>query len=275
MKRLLAVMIFFQLTISSYSMASDVVDPSLLNQVILITGASGDIGSNIALEVLENTKARVILHYNSNKQKLQNIVKKYGKNRVKLIQADFLHPEMIKGFFEEAVAWQSKINIVVNSSGIEKITTLLDETLAINQATFNINYISPMMTCEYAIDHFKKNKIPGLIINLGSRAAYRGMPKGLYHYADSKSALLKYTQQIARDNAALGILVYTIAPGPVEGAMIDQLPEDIRKGAIESMATKKVVSLREVTDLALFLMQRKIPSGTGGTIDLMGASWFH
>ncbi len=237
-------------------------------KTILITGASGDIGVALAEYFLKNND-KVICQYNKNKERLTRVESKFPK-QMRLIIGDFTKPETIKQFWND-VTKDGKIDIVINSAGIEKEDITLEQI----QNTININYLSPRLICDYAIEHFLSNKIQGIIINLGSRAGYRGLPKGYYTYADTKAALHKYSQDIAKDNANKGILVYVVAPGPVRGSMFDNLKPSVKQQSLDSLPTKKPVEIEEIVSLVELLASGKIPSGTGGVFDLMGASVAH
>jgi len=243
------------------------------DQVILITGASGDIGLHTTRHFLKE-EASVVAHYGKNAEQLNELKEEYPFH-LKLVSADFRDPNNAKKLWQEALGWKNCINVVVNSAGISKKSETPADSLSVSLETMAINYHSPVVISEAALDHFKKENIPGVIINLGSRAAFRGMPEGCYHYSDSKAALTQFTRQLARDNAKYNILAYTVAPGPVEGQMFDQLAPGPRQQSLESMPTKKVVETQEVVNIIDFYASRKAPSGTGGVFDLMGASWFH
>jgi 3-oxoacyl-[acyl-carrier protein] reductase len=237
-------------------------------KVVLITGASGDIGLGITEFFLKKGE-QVICQYNSNSAKLKALDQKFPK-QMRLISTDFTKPNTIKDFWKAAITDQ-QIDIVVNCSGIEKEDVSLEQI----QDTINVNYLSSKLICDNAIEHFKQKSIKGIIINLGSRAAYRGHVKGYYTYADSKAALHKYSHQIARDNAVYGITVYVIAPGPVEGKMLDGTGEKVKQQVINSLPTKQVVKVSEIVAMVELLASGQVPNATGGVFDLMGASISH
>jgi NAD(P)-dependent dehydrogenase (short-subunit alcohol dehydrogenase family) len=239
------------------------------SKVILITGASGDIGLALAKHFASNHDI-VICHYASSQHELQKLSEQYPK-QIHLVQADFNLPNDLNQFWDAILKTNNNIDIVINSAGIEKEDISLSQT----QKTMNVNYLSPRIICDYAIENFKRLKKEGVIVNIGSRAAYRGLPKGYYTYADSKAALTKYTQDIARDNAKDKISAYVVAPGPVEGKMFMGLKEDVRAQCLSSMPTGKPVTVQEVVDMVTFLSSGKVPSATGGVFDLMGSSWAH
>ncbi len=238
-------------------------------RVVLITGASGDIGLGIAKHFIKKGDT-VICQYFSNKQELGKL-QQSSPAQVHLIQADFSQPETIQAFWAEVLKCGEHIDIVINSAGIEQEELSLSDT----QRILNINYLSQRVVCDHAIEHFIEQNKKGIIINLGSRAAYRGLPKGYYVYADSKAALTKYSYDIARDNAKNNIFVYVIAPGPVEGKMFESLKPDVKAQCLSSMPTGQTIKVQEIVDVADFLASGKVPSATGGVFDLMGASWTH
>ena len=266
------------LAYSGSSIIDDDEDPRLTNKVVLITGASGDIGRGIARKFLQETDAFLILQYNQNQNALKSMldeVNSIAVDRIFLVHADFSNPVNAEHLFDNALTWKQKIDIVINSCGIEKECTSLQDKLEITQLTNNVNYMSPMMVDEYAVNFWIETQIPGIIINLGSRAAYRGLSEELSHYSESKASLHSHTMRVAKNHAHQNILAYIIAPGPVEGNMLDQNPKHLKQLAIDSMLTKKVVAVREIANIALFYAQRKAPNGTGGCFDLMGASFPH
>lgn len=254
--------------ISNYSYASD----EFKDSVVLITGASGDIGCRTAQRFLERG-AFVIGQYNKNSKSLDDLKKSYA-GRLELI---FGNAEQITNFgnvWFKAIQINSNVNVVVNALGVLKPSKDPME-IDVRIEAMLVNYHAPVLISDLAIEHFKKNKLQGVIVNLGSRAGYRGMPEGFYHYADSKAAFTIYTQQIARDNAAFGIIAAVVAPGPVEGRMLDSLTTDARAKSLASMPSGKPVTLDEVAEMILFIASRKAPSATGGVFDLMGGSYFH
>lgn len=238
-------------------------------RVVLITGASGDIGMGLVKYYLANNDV-VISQYFSNKEELEKLKIQYPR-QLTLIQADFSVPESTNKFWETALKSNDQIEVVINSSGIEKEDVSLKQI----QMTLNVNYLSPRLICDNAVEHFLQKKKNGIIVNIGSRGAYRGCPKGFYTYADSKAALIKYSQDLARDHAIHNISVYVVAPGPIEGKMFNGLQEDVKKHYLSSMPTGRPVSVNEVVDMIALLTSGKVPNSTGGVFDLMGASWAH
>jgi len=125
---------------------------SAYSKVILITGASGDIGLALAKH-FANNRDTVICHYANNKEELQKLSNQYPK-QIHLVQADFNSPNDLNQFWDLIVKTNKNIDIVINSAGIEKEDTSLSQT----QKTMNINYLSQRIVCDYAVENFKQLK---------------------------------------------------------------------------------------------------------------------
>src|SRR5690348_18079479 len=69
---------------------------------------------------------------------------------------------------------------------------------------------------------FRSSGIPGRIINIASRAAFRGDSPNHWHYAASKGAMVSMTRTIARGYAAEGILCFAVAPGFTVSEMTEE-----------------------------------------------------
>lgn len=246
---------------------------SLKDQVALITGASGDIGYHTTKRFLEKG-GYVVAHYNTNASRFDELREQYP-DHLKLISADFTDQKNVERLWNEAVGWRNRMDIIVNCAGIAKEAKALEETPSVMMETMAVNYHSPALLDLYAVEYFRQQKTPAAIINVGSRAARRGMPEGRYHYADSKAALTLHTQQIARDNVANGITAVVIAPGPVEGEMLNRLSPDNQAKSLASMPAGKPVSLEEVVNMIYFIATGRAPNVTGGVIGLTGGSSFY
>jgi 3-oxoacyl-[acyl-carrier protein] reductase len=240
----------------------------LESKTICITGASGDIGITLVKHFV-NQGHQVICHYFQNLENLKALEKQFPK-KIFLIYGDFNQPNTMQALWMNVLKISPHIDVVINSAGMEQEDTSLDQI----QRIMNINYLSPRLICDYAMEHFQKQKIAGIIVNLGSRAAYRGLPKGYYTYADSKVALTKYSYDLARDNAKHSS-VYVVAPGPVEGKMFQGLNDEVKAQCLASMPTGRPVKVQEVVEIVDLLVSGKVPSATGSVFDLMGASWAH
>jgi NAD(P)-dependent dehydrogenase (short-subunit alcohol dehydrogenase family) len=130
-----------------------------------------------------------------------------------------------------------------------------------------------------AVSHFldrggAKGDIRGRIINIASRAAFRGDSPQHWHYAASKGALVSMTRTIARGYAAEGILCFGVAPGFTVSEMTDEyLAGRGGKKIIADIPLGRVATTDEVAEVIRWLAVDAPASATGTIVDVNGASY--
>ncbi len=227
---------------------------------ILLTGASRGIGAAIA-ESLSGEGIRLV-----------------GQGTNSGIAADFTDPAAPQRLWQEALdALDGRIDVLINNAGIFEATPLKlehDDWVAGWEKTMRVNLTASAELCRLAVRHWQAEGRPGRIVNVASRAAYRGDSPAHWHYAASKAGMVGMTKSIARGYANQGILAFAICPGFTMTGMAevylasrggDKLLADIPLG--------RVASPEEVATLARFCALEAPPSMTGAVLDINGASY--
>ncbi len=142
------------------------------------------------------------------------------------------------------------------------------------QRTMTINLDSSAQLCRFAINHWLQNKQEGRIINIASRAAYRGDSPDHWHYAASKAGMVAMTKTIARAYAKESIYAFAICPGFTMTGMADDYLES-RGGdkLLQDIPLGKVAQPEEIAKIAEFCALQAPPSMTGAVLDANGASY--
>jgi NAD(P)-dependent dehydrogenase (short-subunit alcohol dehydrogenase family) len=245
------------------------------DRVILITGASGGIGSVTAAQFAD-VDAKVILHYNSRRGKAESIRKKLnGKGHI-TIGGDLTNPNAIDKIVERALSAFGRIDVLVNNAGvytehpIEKIG--FSEWQTAWNKSINTNLMGPAnLTFLVAKEMIKQSG--GKIINISSRGAFRGEPTAPA-YGASKAGLNAMGQSLAIALAPHNIFVYTIAPGFVETAMArPYLTGERKKEILSQSPIGRVAKPEEIATTAVFLASEGTDFLTGCIIDVNGASY--
>lgn len=247
----------------------------LTGKVILVTGGSSGIGA-VTVRTLANAGAMVILHYFSNGEKALEIVREMGCDRIHLLQADLSGENAAVELWQDAISWQGNIDILVNNAAI-MLTAGVDDNLAlwssVWQKTLQVNLIAVADLCREAIHHFKSRN-GGIIINVASRAAFRGDTPEYMHYAASKGGIISLTRSIARGFARDNILAFAVAPGFVHTEMADKFIQDYGEDFVtRDIPMGKIAPPSDVANVIAFLASGLAPHATGTTIDINGASY--
>jgi NAD(P)-dependent dehydrogenase (short-subunit alcohol dehydrogenase family) len=229
---------------------------------ILITGASRGIGA-ATYELL--------------KSKGHDVVGHSTRGGGDLIAGDLIDPEAPRAIWDAALdRLGGRIDALVNNAGIYEAVAAEasdEEWRSGWQRTLQINVQAPADLSRLAVEHFKQIG-GGRIVNVASRAGWRGDSPQHWHYAASKSAVIGMTKTIARAYAAEGILAFAVAPGFTVSEMTEEYLQG-RGGAaiIADIPLGRVASTDEVAEVIRWLATEAPASSTGSTIDVNGASY--
>ncbi|KEO73584.1 SDR family NAD(P)-dependent oxidoreductase [Anditalea andensis] len=243
---------------------------------ILVTGASRGIGRSIA-EQLSHSGAEVLIHYNNNKGNAES-VQRGLTNTTHLVQCDLASPEMVKGWIPSMIKEYGQINGIVNNAGIAisiADDSDINEWTDVWQKTMDININSMAIICKEFIEHAKVNR-EGRIINISSRAAFRGDTPDYLAYAASKAAIVSYTRSIARYYGKEGIKAFIIAPGFTRTDMAQEFMDQYGEAyALNDIALNQLTEPKDIAPMVTLLCSGMADHATGCTIDINAASYVH
>jgi NAD(P)-dependent dehydrogenase (short-subunit alcohol dehydrogenase family) len=230
---------------------------------ILITGASRGIGA-AAYTLLKSTGHNVVGHS--------------SRGSDQLVAGDLSDPSAPRNIWDTALAeLEDQVDVLINNAGIyeavaDNVTD--DEWHAAWQRTLTVNLQSAADLSRLAVSHMLDRGGGGRIVNIVSRAAFRGDSPQHWHYAASKAALVAMTRTIARGYAADGILCFGVAPGFTVSEMTEEYLQG-RGGAkiVADIPLGRVATTDEVAEVIRWLAVDAPASATGSIIDVNGASY--
>jgi 3-oxoacyl-[acyl-carrier protein] reductase len=222
---------------------------------ILLTGASRGIGAAIA-ERLSGADVRLLA-----------LSSKDG---------DLDDPATPKRLWDRALGELGTVDVLINNAGIFEATPLDlpdDQWLAGWERTVQVNLTASAQLCRFAVQHFLAQG-GGRIVNVASRAAYRGDSPAHWHYAASKAGMVAMTKTIARGYARDGVLAFAICPGfTMTGMADDYLASRGGDKLLADIPLGKVADPAEVAEVAAFAALHAPRSMTGAVLDINGASY--
>ena len=244
---------------------------------ILVTGASSGIGKALATKLAE-AGATIAVHYNKNVREAENLAHILG-NESKAFQADFSKPDEAAKLFERVSLEMGSIEIVINNAGlaVEADFNGKDEEWmkAWNQ-TMMVNLNSAAIISKKAVQHFVSRKAAGRIINIASRAAFRGEEADYMAYAASKAGLVSLTRTIARSYGKDGVKAFVIAPGFVRTDMSQEFMQKYGEDHTKSdLALERLTEPKDIAPLVTFIASGMADHATGATFDVNAGSYLH
>jgi len=260
--------------------------------VVLLTGASRGIGSAIAA-ALAQRHARVALVYGGSKEAAEEtLAALHAPDRHRLFQCDVADPAACEALVADVVAWAGRLDVLINNAGVSVDNddwlgddVSYDDWQAAWRRTMAVNYEAPCNLSYLAVRQFRKQDFSrdapstdgagprerGRIVNVSSRGAYCGDPTAPA-YAASKSALNVFHNATAKQIAAEGIFVFTVAPGATETAMWTSVASP---QTLQAMAANhplgRLNQPSEIAAIAAYLSFDAPPTMTGNITDANGA----
>ena len=248
----------------------------LSHKRILVTGASRGIGRSVTRHLLQ-WGADVAAHYQQNEKAAQDLKHSSG-GKVHLFQADFGKSSQIVDMFEKVVQTLGGLDVLINNAGIALFSSMekADEPwLGDWDQTMKVNLAAAALLCKKAIPEFKKQQ-SGIIINITSRAAFRGDTPEYLAYAASKGGMVSLTRSLARAYGKEGIVAFNVAPGFVRTDMaqdfIDESGEDL---VTNDLALPQLTTPEDLAPMIGFLASGMANHATGATIDINAGSYVH
>ena len=193
------------------------------------------------------------------------------------IAADLSQPGAAGRLWAEALErLGGRIDALVNNAGIFEAAPVEQDHeswVAAWERTMRINLTASAELCRLAVLHFREQG-GGRIVNVASRAAYRGDSPQHWHYAASKAGMIGMTKTIARGYAGENILAFAVCPGFTMTGMAEEYVES-RGGSklLADIPLGRVATPEEIATMTAFCALDAPPSMTGAVLDANGASY--
>lgn len=243
-------------------------------RIVLITGAAGGIGSAIARGVVAGGGKALIHDVNSDAIAL--LAEELGEDAHPLM-ADLRDPVAVASLWSSALQVHGHIDVLVNNAGIYPPAPLdmeLDEWIGVWDLSLAVNLKAPAILAREAVATYTNQASGGIIINLASRAAFRGEDPDYWHYAAAKAGIVAMTRTIARHYGRQGVTAFAIAPGFVNTTLNRVFIEEVGvEVAAAQTGLGEVAEPKDVANVILFLATGLAKHATGTTIDINGASY--
>jgi len=224
---------------------------SLSGKIALVTGAAQGIGREIAFALATDGADVAICDVNLEAAQ-RTAAEIEGKGKKSLaIKANVASSADVTAMIEQVVEKFGRIDILVNNAGITRdglILRMKDEDWDL---VLSINLKGAFLCTKSALKYMTKQR-SGTIINIASIVGAMGNA-GQANYVASKAGLIGLTKTIAREYANRGITANAVAPGFIETAMTQALPENVRQELAKQIPMGKLGTPEDVANAVRFL----------------------
>lgn len=234
----------------------------------LVTGASQGIGETIATR-LAAQGARVVLAARG-EEKLAALAARIREagGEASTLRLDLAQGGEIADRLRELPAEWAEIDILVNNAGITADGLLARMSLEQWQSVIDVNLTGTfVVTREISRGMLRRRR--GRIVTISSVVGLMGNA-GQANYAAAKAGLIGFTKSLAKELASRGITANVVAPGFVETAMTDALPEATRAAMLEDIALRRFGAAEEVAAAVVYLASDEAGYVTGQVLNVSG-----
>ncbi len=241
---------------------------SLKNKSIIVTGASGGIGSSIVKKLVENEAN--VLASGTKVEKLEELKSKY-KN-IKILKFDISQNDKIEEFIENATKeLGGTLNCIVNNAGITKDNLSIRMSIDEWKKVIDINLTSTFLLSKFSIKKMLKNK-SGKIVNITSIVGHTGN-LGQANYTASKAGIVAMSKSLAIEYAKKNININCISPGFIKTAMTDKIDPKYKEIIISKIPSARLGEPEDIANAVLFLASNQSDYINGETLHVNGGMY--
>jgi len=245
----------------------------------LVTGASRGIGRATAI-ALSARGEKVAVHYGTRREEAeQTLAALHGEGHV-LVGGDLSDPDAAQRIVQEAEAGLGQLDVLVNNAGIAPGPATDHRVDEVDYATWrqrvtrmiDLDLTAPAHLTYLVARSLIARDAPGVIVNVGSRGAFRGEP-GAPAYAAAKAGLHAFGQSMAIALAPHRIAVAAVAPGVIATERQQEKLAGPDGDALRAQSPfGRVGTAEEVAAAILYLTAPESQWASGTILDLNGAS---
>jgi 3-oxoacyl-[acyl-carrier protein] reductase len=240
----------------------------LTGKTALVTGASRGIGAGIALG-LASHGAHVVLNYFAdpagvNRAEAEAVASQCPE--AMLIEADVSKSADVNRMFTAVSQRHGGLDILIANAGVLRDRTITKMTDEEFQSVIDVNLRGVFHCIRAAAPMLREN---GRVVAMASVAGQLGF-FGQANYAPSKAAVIALIKVAARELARKKITANAIAPGFIETAMTEGMPDEVTRKTLEQIPLGAKGQVDDIVHAALFLCSSGARYITGHVLNVNG-----
>ena len=242
-----------------------------MNQVALITGGGGGIGSAVALRMAGAGIATVIADFDGGAaEKVRSEIVAAG-GKADALALDVTIAREVKAVVTDVAKRFGRIDILANIAGGSAYTKRIDElTWAQWKEVMDANLKGTFLMCREVAPIMRQQK-SGRIINTASNYGVTGSALRT-PYAAAKAGIITFTKSLALELAPDSVRANTVAPGPTDTPRVleKESPEARQQRWWPNIPLGRTALPRDLAEMYYFLTTPESAAITGQTFHVNG-----
>jgi 3-oxoacyl-[acyl-carrier protein] reductase len=252
-----------------YNSADKEQNVDLTGKTAIVTGSGRGIGREIALKLAE-VGANVVVNDFGIPEPANETVEQIKKlqRQSMVAMGDISQAVDVNRIVDMTVAAYGKLDILVNNAGITRDQLLIRMTDDDWDKVLTVDLKSVFLCTRSALRHMIRQR-SGRIISISSIVGIIGNA-GQANYASAKAGIIGFTKATAKEVASRNITVNAVAPGFIDTAMTQQLPEERRQEMANKIPAGYLGTPRDVAEAVAFLASDEARYITGHVLTVDG-----
>ncbi len=240
----------------------------LEGQVAIVTGGTRGIGKGIC-EVFCREGATVALWDVLDGTETVNEIKQNG-GKIFFQKVDVTDQNSVDNAIDEIIKQHGKIEILINNAGIIRDRSFLKMSEDEWDSVMNVNLKSLYVVTRAVIPHMKENGY-GRIVSASSINGTAGA-FGQTNYCATKAGISGFTRALCKEVGRFGITANAVAPGFIQSAMTDSMPEEVINAGIKMIPVGRIGTAEDMGHAYLFLASKESGFVSGITLHANGGA---
>ena len=240
----------------------------LEGQVAIVTGGARGIGKGIC-EVFCREGATVALWDVLDGTETVNEITQNG-GKIFFQKVDVTDQNSVDTAIEEIIKQHGKIEILINNAGIIRDRSFLKMSEEEWDSVINVNLKSLYVVTRAVVPHMKENGY-GRIVSASSINGTAGA-FGQTNYCATKAGISGFTRALCKEVGRFGITANAVAPGFIQSAMTESMPEEVIKAGIKMIPVGRIGTAKDMGHAYLFLASKESGFVSGITLHSNGGA---
>lgn len=241
----------------------------MLRKTVIVTGASGGIGSAVAKKFASAGYNVALTSHTADVSQLEAELKTAYDVECKSYPIELRNAESISSCMDQIFADFAYVDAVICNAGVaEKEMLLVDTSLQSMERVLDTNLKGTLICNQIAVKYLMQQK-HGSIVNISS---IYGLSGGACEtiYSASKAGIIGLTKALADEAAPFGVRINAIAPGCIETKMVAAILKNARQDIIEQTPLRRIGQPEDVANAVYFLASDQASFITGECLSVTG-----